>query len=92
MNEDETADQITSVFSQAVQLVRDRGLGPEVNLEMKAMDLLLDFVLVLGAEGVADVLTIIALEHGTVPATRSQVKAIIGFRRPAARRSPLKET
>jgi hypothetical protein len=85
MNEDETADQIVSVFGKAVQLVRDRHLGRPVEMEATAMDLLMDFVLLLGAEGLADVLSILAIENNGTPATRSQVKLAVNCRLEAGR-------
>jgi hypothetical protein len=83
MNEDETADQIVSVFGKAVQLVRDRHLERPVEMEATAMDL--DFVLLLGAEGLADVLSILAIENNGTPATRSQVKLAVNCRLEAGR-------
>jgi hypothetical protein len=49
------------------------------------MDRLLDFVLLLGAEGVADVLSILAKEHNGTPFARSQVEAAVACRLEAGR-------
>jgi hypothetical protein len=71
--EDETVDQLTSVFTQAIRLLRDRSKG-EVALEMPAMDLLMDYSLLLGPARLAAVLSTLATDK---PATRPQVAAAL---------------
>jgi hypothetical protein len=74
-NQDETtANQLTEVFTQALQLFHDRGYG-DVQLEMPAMDLLMDHSLSLGPVGLASVLSILAEEGGTV--TKPQAAAAL---------------
>ena len=73
MNEGETVGQVVHVFTRAIQLAPKRGLG-NVEIELEAMDLLMDYALLLGPEGLADVISVLALEHKGAPITRAQAK------------------
>ena len=76
MTEDETVNELTKVFKVGARLARARGV-PQMQLEMEALDMFMDYFLILGGDGVADVLTILALEE-TAPITREQVSFALG--------------
>jgi hypothetical protein len=73
---DDATDRLIEVFTQAVQLLRiNHGLDSEVQLEMPAMDLLMDYSLTLGPAGLAAVLSNLAEEGGLV--TEPQAAAVL---------------
>jgi hypothetical protein len=75
-NEDKVVDEIISAFTQAASLLRERGLRSPP-MEMEAADLLMDYVLLLGSEGLADVLSVLALDRTIDGITRAQAAAAI---------------
>jgi hypothetical protein len=76
-NEDAMAKELADVFSQAVASLRERGLSSPLLLEMEAMDLLMDHVLQLGPEGLADVLFMLASDRTGGETTRTQAAVAI---------------
>ena len=74
--DDKVADELVSVFTQAVGLLRERGLR-SLQMEMEAMDLLMDHMLLLGPEGTADVLSVLALDPAVDVVTRAQAAVAI---------------
>ena len=76
-NEDnKVADEIVSVFTQAAGLLREPGLR-SLPMEMEAMDLLMDHMLLLGPEGIADVLSVLASDPAIDVITPAQAAAAI---------------
>jgi hypothetical protein len=71
-DEDEVVGRIVCVFSQAIGKLRKRGLCP-LEMKMEAMDLLMDHATSLGPEGLADVMSILALDRAVGVTTRAQV-------------------
>jgi hypothetical protein len=81
MDDDTGARELANVFLQARQLLHSRQPhGRDITMEMDGCDLLMDYALLLGPTGVADVWAILMEEQrGEAPATSSQVASAITF-------------
>jgi hypothetical protein len=75
MSEDKIVDALIRVFVEAVQLPRNWGFDGEIEMDVEAMDLLMDHALSLEAEGLASVLVMLTTELS--PATREQAAAAV---------------
>jgi hypothetical protein len=79
-NDDNIVDEIVSVFLQARQLAgarRPNGRG--VSLEMEANDLLMDYALLLGPTGLAEVMLILEEEQNETPLTVAETASAVEF-------------
>jgi hypothetical protein len=78
-DDDLVVDELVSVFARAQQLLRERKLsGKNVTMEMDAMDLLMDYALLLGPYRLADVLLLLSEEQSERELiTHSQVVSAI---------------
>jgi hypothetical protein len=75
--EDRIVAGLVDTFSAAVRLCRNRGIG-ELTLEGDAMGLLMDYALLLGVEGVAGVIGILAVEGDGEVVSRDLVALALG--------------